>query len=590
MLNRHLLIIIILSAILVLPWISVRDFSTKGEPRESLTARAMLETGNWILPARLGEELPTKPPLTHWLIAGSATLFGELSEGSSRFPSAVLSIFAVWLLFNFVRSFAPPTTNSSLSGDSRALIACIVLLLSIEWHRASLTTRIDMTLSTFIFMAIVGGFNWEKREFTGFPWQMFTGLVFATLAKGPVGVALPCAICFFYYLGERRPWSLVISALLKVAIPAIAITGLWYVLAYQQAGETFLNIVIDENLGRILGRMNTEGGTPHAHGASYLLMTLLLGLLPWTLIVVPALIFQSVQYWADCGTPKFFSQKLNAKAAINRVMGSASSIWSKLPPPTRLSVISIALFVAFFSLVTSKRSVYLLPIYPFWALLIAYYLIYLARHKVSILVLSSRAFGFTLLGLYILGLLVFFGCIDLSFFIKSPKRLNETAVYLSILREHLSSLSPIYICLLILPAALCLAALSKKTKSPWLLAIGAYYALSLTLDGVIYPGVAEKLSAKSFAQTVREVSAPQKEWFNYGNQLYGMSYYLGQDLPEFNPKEIIHNPTLVLLLERHFENLLRDLPQTYIVSKLARSERGVEKPLDYIILVKVENE
>jgi len=58
-----------------------------GEAREGLVVQAVVDRGEWILPRRNGE-LPSKPPLFHWLAAAATRAFG-FSDGVVRLPSAV---------------------------------------------------------------------------------------------------------------------------------------------------------------------------------------------------------------------------------------------------------------------------------------------------------------------------------------------------------------------------------------------------------------------------------------------------------------------------------------------------------------------
>ena len=67
------------------------------EGREALVMQEMLRTGNWVLPLRNGETIPSKPPLLHWLGAGVALLSGGMSEWAARFPGAVFSALSVGL-------------------------------------------------------------------------------------------------------------------------------------------------------------------------------------------------------------------------------------------------------------------------------------------------------------------------------------------------------------------------------------------------------------------------------------------------------------------------------------------------------------
>ncbi|MBU3854822.1 MAG: glycosyltransferase family 39 protein, partial [Candidatus Paraprevotella stercoravium] len=64
-------------------------FNTRGEPREAVVALSMLEKGNWILPVNNGVDMAYKPPLFHWCIALASTVVGQVTEYTSRMPSAL---------------------------------------------------------------------------------------------------------------------------------------------------------------------------------------------------------------------------------------------------------------------------------------------------------------------------------------------------------------------------------------------------------------------------------------------------------------------------------------------------------------------
>ena len=68
------------------------------------------------------------------------------------------------------------------------------------------------------------------------------------------------------------------------------------------------------------------------------------------------------------------------------------------------SLLSIVLIFVFYCIPKSKRSVYLLPIYPFLAYFLAEYLLYLNRNRTQVV----KIFGSVMAGLSSLLLLVFF--------------------------------------------------------------------------------------------------------------------------------------------------------------------------------------
>ena len=87
--NKALWLIIILAIVMMIPFLGLTDFNTKGEPREAVVAYTMLEHGNWILPINNGGDIPYKPPFFHWCIAFFSLFIGHVNEYTSRLPSAV---------------------------------------------------------------------------------------------------------------------------------------------------------------------------------------------------------------------------------------------------------------------------------------------------------------------------------------------------------------------------------------------------------------------------------------------------------------------------------------------------------------------
>ena len=150
-LQKPVTMIIVICIIAVLPWIGLGDFSTKGEPREAAVAVSMLETGNWILPQVYANEFAYKPPLAHWLMAIASLPQGYVSEFTSRLPSALAFI----ILIGFTLVFFGKRLRFQ-----QAFIATLLLITCIEIHRAAMTTRVDMLLTTFIVIGLYQLYRW----------------------------------------------------------------------------------------------------------------------------------------------------------------------------------------------------------------------------------------------------------------------------------------------------------------------------------------------------------------------------------------------------------------------------------------------
>ena len=98
------LVLLAILAVTFLPWLGDTLFNTKGEPREALVAVSMMNSGNYVLPESYGADIPYKPPFLAWLIAGASHLTGgEVTEYSSRLPSAIATIAMVMAGFCFFR-------------------------------------------------------------------------------------------------------------------------------------------------------------------------------------------------------------------------------------------------------------------------------------------------------------------------------------------------------------------------------------------------------------------------------------------------------------------------------------------------------
>src|SRR5436853_7072456 len=68
-----------------------------GEAREGLVVQDVGRDGRWILPLRNGE-VPSKPPLFHWIAAGVGALVGP-ADAAVRAPSALAAWLVVILVY-----------------------------------------------------------------------------------------------------------------------------------------------------------------------------------------------------------------------------------------------------------------------------------------------------------------------------------------------------------------------------------------------------------------------------------------------------------------------------------------------------------
>lgn len=83
--DRYFWLLAVAATVLLVMFLGVALFNTKGEPREAVVALSMLQSGDWISPINNGVDIAYKPPFFHWCIALCSLPFGKVSEFTARF-------------------------------------------------------------------------------------------------------------------------------------------------------------------------------------------------------------------------------------------------------------------------------------------------------------------------------------------------------------------------------------------------------------------------------------------------------------------------------------------------------------------------
>ena len=268
-------ILIILLVITFIPFLGEAIYNTKGEPREAIVAVSMLQQDNWILPESCGGDIPYKPPFFAWCIAAVSLLFGgEVTEFTSRIPSAIAMIVLTMVGFRFY---------SRRASKFVAMMMALITMTAFEVYRAAFACRVDMVLTMFIVTSLYALYHHYERGAKGISWIAILLMSGGVLTKGPIAIILPCLVMGVFYLlrgvGFWRTFTqLAVSGLLACVIPAM-----WYIAAYQQGGEHFLDLVKEENIDRFLGKMSYSS---HANPIHYNFITVISGMLPYTLLAI----------------------------------------------------------------------------------------------------------------------------------------------------------------------------------------------------------------------------------------------------------------------------------------------------------------
>jgi 4-amino-4-deoxy-L-arabinose transferase-like glycosyltransferase len=571
--------VILLCLISTLPWIASGDFSTKGEPREAAVAVSMLQTGDWTLPRVYADEFAYKPPLAHWLMAVCSLPQGAVSEFTSRLPSAL----AYTALMAFVMFFWGRKVRFQ-----EAFIATLLLLLCVEIHRAGMTARVDMLLTAFTVIGLIRLYRWEDAmELKGLPLTVPLLLSGAILTKGPAGVVVPLFV-FGVYLLLLRKYSLlrIVKSITYAGVASLFIPLLWYIEAWRRGGDDFLQVMMAENFGRFFHLPQTQINYDlgHENGAWYNLVTLAAGLVPWTLLLLLSL--RRVKIHLPSGGLKLW---------LKQWPKSISARLAQMDKTTLFSLVAALCIVFFYSLPSSKRSVYLMPAYPFITLFIARHMIRLAERRAHIVRLFAGILAGVVAAVTLLSVLQLAGAIDLY---SLSQLCVRNAATLETFRAVAVALSPGWLpaaVLLLLTAAIltvCYQIYRKIHIKIIYASLFLVFCTNLYIDGVIMTGLRREGSARSFAAQVRQACPENQTGFYVMNNLrqyrnmYGLNFYLGNRFRNFETLQ--PSSGYLLATEDDYPKIAKRYETLYRFHLTLVSERIISDTKRKIVLCRFE--
>ena len=540
--------IALLSVLVIVPFLGETIFYSKGEPREAIVAYTMLESGNWILPVNYGVEIAYKPPFLYWAIAVVSSIMGGVTEFSSRVPSALAFLAMQLVFFSFVARRKDVKT---------AFLTSILLLSSFEVHRAAVACRLDMVQVSFIVISLCLLFRWDEKGSKGVPWLAVLMMACATLTKGPVGSIFPCVGIGIYQLLRGRSFGKTFLSLLGIGLLSLVPLGIWFWAAYRQGGESFINLMMEENTGRFFRKMSYAS---HENPLWYNFVTIIWGWIPWTLVLVISLFGL-----------KWKEMRLLPEGASWGERFRKAWVKFRAQSPLHLFTWVVILFIfIFYCIPKSKRSVYLLPIYPFMAILIAEYLLALARRGAKVFKISAYIFASLALLLTATFIVVRLGLIPDSVW-GTGKHAAENVGFMHALEDMDLSFSKWLIVALPAIAGVCmLVALAKRADTRSLLygMAGCILCLFVSLDGVYQPAV---LATKSDKRLAEQVNTYVGDGLMYSYtppliRFYCTNYYLNDRMRDFAPG--LPGTGYVMLSERTKEDFLKEYSDKYRLEEI----------------------
>ncbi|MGB5706308.1 MAG: glycosyltransferase family 39 protein [Arenicellales bacterium] len=360
----HIGLLFALCVVVFFVGLGIQDIWDIDEGMHAAMAQNMVISGDWVTPVFNGVAFFDKPALFNWSNAIAFVLFG-VTESAARMPSAIAGFGCVVLTYLFGRKIFDAKTG---------LLAGVILATSFEMMVLSRVVQYDIpftfftTLALYCFASGAIDESMRRRYFLAF----YMAIALAFLTKGPLAIVLTGLVIGPYLLHPDR-----IKLLLKMQIPLgimifLLIVTPWFVLM-EKANPGYVHyFLVQQHAANFLG--GTGEYTPrHPEPFYYYLPVLLLGLLPWSLML-PQAITRAIKY------------RRTSKTGMILFL-----------------VMWVVFIFLFFSAATSKLGTYLLPIFPAAALLLGrYWYEFLERptKRSRIGVLFGTGVVFALLGLF----------------------------------------------------------------------------------------------------------------------------------------------------------------------------------------------
>ena len=306
------------------------------EVKNAQCAREMLLRHDFIVPTFNGELRVDKPPLHYFFMMLSYKMFG-VNEFAARFFSVVMGLLTILVTYIYTkRSFNP----------FAAFCACLVLATSSQFLFEFRLSVPDPYLIFFITLGLLSAFTWLKENNISQLYISVIAFALATLAKGPVALALP-GLCLITWVLWDKKWKTFFTwHLLPAFILLSAITLPWYIAVHKATnGEWTRGFFIEHNLNRFSDPQEGHGGLFYIT-----ILFVLIGLLPFMSFIGEAIKKRKTVFQNDL---------------------------------VKFSGVVVAVFVIFFSVSSTKLPNYSMPCYPFAAVILGSFIAALLKGEVT---------------------------------------------------------------------------------------------------------------------------------------------------------------------------------------------------------------
>lgn len=489
----HVYILIAVAAFVLFFKLNSPTIYILDEARNAQAGREMLHHKDYVVPTFNGELRSHKPVLHYWFMQPGYAMFGETPMGA-RFFSAVMGLLTIIVTFLYTRRFL---------GETVGFFAALALALSTHFLFEFRLAVPDPYLICFSTIGTFAAFAYLQQDSKAQLFLAAIAFALACLAKGPVAIGLP-GIALMIWVIWKKQWKRVFAWQVAVAVVVFTAVALpWYIAVHRATnGQWTREFFFKHNLSRFSEEM--EG-----HGGIFLVTVaiVLLGMLPLA-------------------------------AFLGELTRKRKTVFTQ--PLVQFAAIVTAVFTVFYCVSSTKLPNYPMPCYPFFAVVLGYFISLLVEEKISS-------------GKYPLYILLFIMTVI------------PVAGYFAIQQEtEAKNLAWVALTLLIGPWMLMSFLVANRKQMNWwkrILIIGVSYTFfNIVFLHVVYP----RLYARNpVSQTINLLRTSRHI---YAYQIYnpGYNFYLDSTIHEFTSLDslqaaIQQHPDAMIISRKEFVNDLSTL-------------------------------
>ena len=346
---KHLILLLIVVVPLFSLGLSNHGLWSADEPRVAEIGREMAVTGNWAVPTLNQRPFLEEPPLYYASLALTFKAFG-VSDKVARIPSALFAFAAVLVVFFMANLFFGPRV---------ALLSGLILATTGEYFRVAHWVIVDGALTFFVMGAlysfIMGYLTENNRKKLLFYSLFYIACTFAFYTKGFIGIVIPGLSILTFLIIERNFREIIKMRLWLGVLIFLAMTSS-LVYCPLAAGRDripeslFYSITIFKVLSRGLAGNISGAASGHHHPFYYYITEFPSGFLPWSILLIPVL---------------FHAFSKSGKSGDHNVLSEKGTLFAKC---------WFFAGIIFLSIASTKRTLYLMPIFAPIAMLTAAYI------------------------------------------------------------------------------------------------------------------------------------------------------------------------------------------------------------------------